>query len=273
MSTIATLAAEARSALAGSFNGTLTGPDDAGYDEARSVYNAMIDRRPGLVARCTSAADVAAVIGFARSQNALIAVRGGGHNGGGLGVCDEGVVIDLAGINSIDVDASARTVRVGGGCLWKDVDAATHEVGGAVPCGIIGTTGVGGLTLGGGIGHISRKHGLTVDNLLEAEVVLADGSIVRASADEHSDLYWALRGGGGNFGVVTTFTYRMRPVGTIVGGPTFWSIDDSAAVLKAYREFLPSAPRDLNGWFAFVTVPPVPVFPEELHGRKMAAIV
>ena len=161
MSTIATLAAEARSALAGSFNGTLTGPDDAGYDEARSVYNAMIDRRPGLVARCTSAADVAAVIGFARSQNALIAVRGGGHNGGGLGVCDEGVVIDLAGINSIDVDASARTVRVGGGCLWKDVDAATHEVGGAVPCGIIGTTGVGGLTLGGGIGHIARSGGLS----------------------------------------------------------------------------------------------------------------
>ena len=136
MSTIATLAAEARSALAGSFNGTLTGPDDAGYDEARSVYNAMIDRRPALVARCTSAADVAAVIGFARSQNVLIAVRGGGHNGGGLGVVDDGVVIDLAGINSIDVDASARTVRVGGGCVWKDVDAATHEVGGTVPCGM-----------------------------------------------------------------------------------------------------------------------------------------
>src|SRR6478672_6559079 len=227
MSTIATLAAEARSALAGSFNGTLTGPDDAGYDEARSVYNAMIDRRPALVARCTSAADVAAVIGFARSQNALIAVRGGGHNGGGLGVVDDGVVIDLAGINGIDVDAAARTVRVGGGCVWKDVDAATHEVGGTVPCGIIGTTGVGGLT----------------------------------------------RGGGGNFGVVTAFTFKMQPVSMVVAGPTFWSLDDAAEVMRAYREFLPAAPRELNGWFAFVTVPPVPVFPEELHGRKMAAIV
>ncbi|HEV8450215.1 MAG TPA: FAD-binding oxidoreductase [Gaiellales bacterium] len=273
MSTIATLAAEARSALAGSFNGTLTGPDDAGYDEARSVYNGMIDRRPGLVARCTSAADVAAVIGFARSQNALIAIRGGGHNGGGLGVCDDGVVIDLTGINSIDVDASARTVRVGGGCVWKDVDAATHEAGGAVPCGIIGTTGVGGLTLGGGIGHIARSGGLSIDNLLEAEVVLADGSIVRASDDENPELFWALRGGGGNFGVVTAFTFKMQPVGMVVAGPTFWSLDDAAAVMRAYREFLPAAPRELNGWFAFVTVPPVPAFPEQLHGRKMAAIV
>ena len=164
-------------------------------------------------------------------------------------------------------------MRVGGGCLWKDVDAATHEVGGAVPCGIIGTTGVGGLTLGGGIGHIARSGGLSIDNLLEAEVVLADGSIVRASADENPELFWALRGGGGNFGVVTSFTFKMQPVSMVVAGPTFWSLDDAAAVMRAYREFLPAAPRELNGWFAFVTVPPVPAFPEELHGRKMAAIV
>ena len=274
MSTIATLAAEARSALAGSFNGTLTGPDDAGYDEARSVYNAMIDRRPGLVARCTSAADVAAVIGFARSQNALIAVRGGGHNGGGLGVCDDGVVIDLAGINSIDVDAAARTVRVGGGCVWKEVDAATHEAGRRRPCGIIGTTGVGGLTLGGGIGHIARSGGLTIDNLLEAEVVLADGSIVRAVGRREP-------------GAVLGAPRRRRQLrrGHVVHVPDAagrawsWPVPPSgrwttsAAVMRAYREFLPAAPRELNGWFAFVTVPPVPAFPEELHGRKMAAIV
>ena len=272
MSTIAPLADAARTQLTG-FTGELIGPGDAGYDEARSVYNAMIDRRPALIAYCTSPADVAAVIAFARAHDTLIAVRGGGHNGGGLGVVDDGVVIDLSRINSVDVDAGARTVRVGGGCVWKDVDAATHEAGGAVPCGIIGTTGCGGLTLGGGIGHIARSGGLTIDNLLEAEVVLADGSIVRAAADENADLFWAIRGGGGNFGVVTSFLYRMQPVSMVVAGPTFWSIDDSADVLRAYREFLPAAPRELNGWFAFVTVPPVPVFPEELHGRKVAAIV
>jgi FAD/FMN-containing dehydrogenase len=272
MSTIATLADAARSQLTG-FGGELIGPGDAGYDDARAVYNAMIDRRPALIANCTSPSDVAAVVGFARERGALLAVRGGGHNGGGLGVCDDGVVIDLSRINSIDVDQSARTVRVGGGCLWKDVDAATHEAGGAVPCGIIGTTGVGGLTLGGGIGNIARSGGLSIDNLLEAEVVLADGSIVRASASEHPDLFWALRGGGGNFGVVTSFLFRMQPVSMVVAGPTFWSIDDAAAVLRAYRGFITAAPRELNGWFAFVTVPPVPIFPEELHGRKMAAVV
>src|SRR6476661_5106135 len=196
------------------------------------------------------------------------------RRGGSLGSCRQlQRHPDGAGINSIDVDAAARTVRVGGGCVWKDVDAATHEAGGTVPCGIIGTTGVGGLTLGGGIGHIARSGGLTIDNLLEAEVVLADGSIVRASADENPELFWALRGGGGNFGVVTAFTFKMQPVSMVVAGPTFWSLDDAAEVMRAYREFLPAAPRELNGWFAFVTVPPVPVFPEELHGRKMAAIV
>jgi FAD/FMN-containing dehydrogenase len=272
MSTIAALADAARSQLTG-FAGDLVGPGDAGYDEARAVYNAMIDRHPALIAYCTSPADVAAVIAFARTQDALIAIRGGGHNGGGLGVVDDGVVIDLSRINSIEVDAEARTVRVGGGCLWKDVDAATHEAGGAVPCGVIGTTGVGGLTLGGGIGNIARSGGLTIDNLLEVEMVLADGSIVRAAPDENGDLFWAVRGGGGNFGVVTSFVYRMQPVSMVNAGPTFWSIDDAAEVLRAYREFLPAAPRRLNGWFAFVTVPPVPIFPEELHGRKVAAMV
>jgi len=272
MATTTSLVDQARAALT-DFGGTLIGPSDGSYDEERAVYNAMIDRRPALIAQCTTPADVAAVIGFARQAGADIAIRGGGHNGGGLGTVDDGVVIDLSPMKSIDIDEAGGTVRVGGGCTWGEVDAATHEVGMAVPCGIIGTTGVGGLTLGGGIGHLARNYGLTIDNLLEAEVVLADGSIVRASADEHPDLFWALRGGGGNFGVVTTFTFRMRPVSIVQAGPTFWAIEDSEAVLTAYRDFIVAAPRELNGWFAFVTVPPVPVFPEELHGRKAAAIV
>ncbi len=272
MGTTTTLEEAARRELSG-FGGELIGPGDAGYDEARSVYNAMIDRRPGLIARCTSTADVAAAIGFAREHGVLLAVRGGGHNGGGLGICDDGVVIDLSPMREIHVDAAAHTVRAAGGCTWREVDAATHEVGQATPCGIIGTTGVGGLTLGGGIGNISRKHGLTIDSLLEAEMVLADGSVVTANEHTHSDLHWAIRGGGGNFGVVTSFLFRTHPVSTVVAGPTFWSLEDAPAVMRHYREFLPAAPRELNGWFAFLTVPPVDMFPAELHGRKVCGVV
>ena len=200
-------------------------------------------------------------------------MRGGGHNGGGLGTCDDGVVIDLSAFKQIDVDPAARTVRVGGGCTWGEVDAATGEHGLATPSGIIATTGVGGLTLGGGLGHLTRKFGLAIDNLLEAEVVLADGRVVRASADEHPDLFWALRGGGGNFGVVTSFLFRLHEVGTIIGGPTFWPVEQGAEVLSVYREFLPAAPRELNGFFAFCTVPPAPPFPEHLHMRKVCGVV
>jgi FAD/FMN-containing dehydrogenase len=164
-------------------------------------------------------------------------------------------------------------VRVGGGCTWAEVDRATQEHGLATPCGIISTTGVGGLTLGGGIGHLTRKYGLTIDNLLEAEVVLADGERVRASADENAELFWALRGGGGNFGVVTSFLFRAHPVGTVVAGPTFWPIEQAADVMRAYREFLPQAPRELNGFFAFHFVPPAPPFPEELHTRLVCGVV
>jgi FAD/FMN-containing dehydrogenase len=273
MSTTVSAAAAARRELAGDFGGELIGPEDSGYDEARKVYNGMIDRRPGLIARCTSAADVAKAIGAARKHDLLLAVRGGGHNGAGLGTCDDGLVIDLSPLKSIEVDPEARTARVGGGCTWGEVDAATGEHGLATPSGIISTTGVGGLTLGGGLGHLTRKFGLTIDNLLEAEMVLASGEVVRVNADEHPDLYWAIRGGGGNFGVVTSFLFRLHEVGTIFGGPTFWPVEQAEEVMSAYREFLPSAPRELNGFFAFHTVPPAPPFPEEIHLRKVCGVV
>jgi FAD/FMN-containing dehydrogenase len=255
------------------FRGRLIGRDDPGYDEARAVYNAMIDRRPALIARCADAGDVAAAIAYARERGLLVAVRGGGHNGAGLGTCDDGVVIDLSGLKAIEVDPRSRTVRVGGGCTWGEVDRATGEHGLATPSGIISTTGVGGLTLGGGLGHLTRRFGLTIDNLLEAELVLADGRQVRANADEHPELFWAIRGGGGNFGVVTSFLFRLHEVGTIFGGPTFWPVELGAEVLAAYRDFLPGAPRELNGFFCFHTVPPGPPFPEEIHLREVCGIV
>jgi hypothetical protein len=272
MSTMTTPAQAARQELT-EFRGRLIGPGDGDYDEARAVYNAMIDKRPALIARCADADDVATAVGFARDHGLLLAVRGGGHNGAGLGTCDDGVVIDLSLLKDIEVDPANRTVRVGGGCTWSDVDSATNEHGLATPSGIISTTGVGGLTLGGGLGHLTRKYGLTIDNLLEAELVLASGERVRASSGENPDLFWAIRGGGGNFGVVTSFTFRLHEVGTVIGGPTFWPIEQGAEVLSAYREFLPSAPRELNGFFAFHTVPPGPPFPEEIHMRKVCGVV
>jgi FAD/FMN-containing dehydrogenase len=272
MSTVTTPAQAARQELSG-FKGQLIGPEDANYDEARKVYNAMIDKRPALIAQCASPDDVARTIAFAREHDLPLAIRGGGHNGAGLGTVDDGVVIDLSLLKTVEVDAQARTVRVGGGCTWAEVDRATGEHGLATPSGIISTTGVGGLTLGGGIGHLTRKCGLTIDNLLEAELVLANGERVRASADENPDLYWAIMGGGRNFGVVTTFVFRLHEVGTIFGGPTFWPVELGAEVLTAYREFLPAAPRELNGFFAFHTVPPGPPFPEEIHLRKVCGVV
>jgi len=272
MATTETLSSAARAELRG-LTGEIIGPEDSGYDEARKVHNGMIDRSPGVVIRAASADDVAAGIGFARSHDVPLAIRGGGHSAPGLGTIDDGVVIDLAPLSAVNVDAAGRTVAVGGGATLTQVDAATAEVGMATPLGILGTTGVGGLTLGGGIGHLARKHGLTIDNLLGADVVLADGSKVTASPDENADLFWALRGGGGNFGVVTEFRYRLHPVSTVIAGPTFWSLDDTEAVMKRYREFIPQAPRELNGFFAFATVPPVEPFPAELHGRKVSAVV
>jgi FAD/FMN-containing dehydrogenase len=272
VSTYITPASAARQELDG-FRGRLIGPDDADYDEARRVFNAMIDKRPALIARCESADDVSAMLAFARAHDLLVAVRGGGHNGAGLGTCDGGVVIDLEALDDVQVDAEARTARVGGGCTWGTVDGATGAFGLATPSGIISTTGVGGLTLGGGLGHLTRKCGLTIDSLIGADVVLADGSQVHASATEHPDLFWALRGGGGNFGVVTSSLFRLHEVGTVIGGPTFWPVEQGAEVLSAYREFLPSAPRELNGFFAFHTVPPGPPFPEAIHMRKVCGVV
>src|SRR3954447_21727811 len=272
MSTGSSAASAARQEVT-SFGGRLIGPEDADYDEARQVYNAMIDKRPALIARCADSDDVVKAVGFARDHDLLLAIRGGGHNGAGLGSCDDGVVVDLSPMKNIEGDPDARTARVGGGCTWGEVDAATNEQGLATPSGIISTTGVGGLTLGGGLGHLTRKCGLAIDNLLEAEMVLANGEVVRASADENPDLFWAIRGGGGNFGVVTSFLFRLHEVGTIIGGPTFWPVEESTDVLSAYREFLPAAPRELNGFFAFVTVPPGDPFPEEIHLRKVCGVV
>jgi FAD/FMN-containing dehydrogenase len=257
----------------GRFEGKLIGPDDSDYDEARSLFNAMIDKRPALIARCASADDATKAVKFAREHDLAIAIRGGAHNGAGLGSVDDGVVIDLSLLRDVEVDPEARTVRVGGGCTWAEVDAATNEHGLATPSGIISTTGVGGLTLGGGLGHLTRKCGLAIDNLLEAEVVLANGEQVTASADENPDLYWALRGGGGNFGVVTSFVFRLHEVGTVIAGPTFWPVESGAEVLRAYRDFLPNAPRELNAFFLFGSVPPAPPFPEELHLRKICGVV
>jgi len=202
-----------------------------------------------------------------------VSVRGGGHNAGGLGVCDDGLVIDLSRIKYVRVNPAERTVRVGGGCTWADVDHATHAFGLAVPSGIISTTGVGGLTLGGGMGHLTRQYGLTIDNLLAADVVLSDGSMVVASADENTDLFWAIRGGGGNFGVVTSFLFQAHPVHTVCAGPMLWDLDQAADIMKWYREFIGHAPEEINGFFAFLTVPPGPPFPEALHFKKMCALV
>ena len=261
-------------ALEEGLRGRLVRPNSNGYEAARAVYNAMIDRRPAAVALCADVADV--LMAVRRRTRARRARRGAGwraQRAGGLGVCDGGLVIDLSALRGVRVDPAARTAQVEGGCTWGDVDHATHAFGLATPSGIISTTGVGGLTLGGGLGHLARRYGLTIDNLLAADVVLADGTFVTASADEHPDLFWALRGGGGNFGVVTSFRFRCHPVSTVIAGPLFYDLADAGDVLRWYREFLPAAGRDLNGFFLFGAVPPAPPFPEHLHARKVCGVM
>ncbi len=253
-------------------HGDVITSDDERYDEARKVYNAMIDKRPALVVSCRDVADVQAALAFGRANGLDIAVRGGGHNGAGFGTVDGGLVIDLTPMRWTRVDPSARTAEIGGGSTMGDVDHATHGFGLATPVGVISTTGVG-LMLGGGVGNLSRKHGLAIDNIVSADVVLADGSFVRADENENADLLWAIRGGGGNFGVVTSLTSKLHPVSTVVAGPIIWPLDQAAEVLAWYREFLPAQPDEVNGFFAFLTVPPGPPFPEELHMQKVCAVL
>jgi FAD/FMN-containing dehydrogenase len=252
--------------------GGLLEPGEQGYEQARKVYNAMIDRHPAMIVRCVDAADVIYSVNFARENGITLAVRGGGHNGPGLGTCDDGLVIDLSEMKGVRVDPSNQTVRVEGGCVWGDVDHATHPFGLAVPTGFVSSTGVGGLTLGGGSGYLTRKYGLTIDNLLSVDMVLADGRFVTASAKENPDLFWAVRGGGGNYGVVTSFLFQGRPVGIVYGGPIFWSLDNTEQVLKYWQDLMLNGPDDLYGWFGFVTIPPVPMFPKEHHLKKMCVI-
>lgn len=247
-------------------------PDDVEYNETRKIYNAMIDKRPGMFVKCVDVADVIYSVNFGRENDLLVAVRGGGHNGGGLGLCNEGMVIDLSGIKFVQVDTTTNIVKVGGGNLWGEVDHATHPFGLAVPAGIISTTGVGGLTLGGGVGYLSRKYGLTIDNLLEAEMVLANGSFVTVNANQNTDLFWAIRGGGGNFGIVTSFKFQAHPVKTIIGGPSLWPIERIEEIMAWYEEFLTNASDDLNGFIATMVIPGPP-FPEILHNKMFCGIV
>lgn len=253
--------------------GQLITPNDSVYDTARAVYNGMIDKRPALIAQCVDVADVMAAINFARDSGMPLAVRGGGHNGPGLGTVDKGLVIDLQRMKGIRIDPSARTAQVQGGCTWGDVDHAGQAFGLTTPSGFISSTGVGGLTLGGGIGYLSRKYGLTIDNLIGVDLVLADGSFVTANANQNPDLFWAVRGGGGNFGVVTSFEFKLHPVSTVYGGPMIWPIERATEILPMWRDYILNAPEDINGWFGFLTVPPVAPFPEQFHNKKMCAIV
>jgi FAD/FMN-containing dehydrogenase len=258
----------------GRFAGRLLEPGDAEYDDARSIWNGAIDRKPGLIARCAGVEDVAHAVRFAADHQLISSIRSGGHGVGGLALCDEGLVIDLSATRRIDVDRSERTVRVDAGVLLGELDAATQPFGLAVPAGIVTHTGVAGLALGGGIGWLMRRHGLTVDSLLSAEVVLADGTTVQASEDRDPDLFWALRGGGGNFGVVTSFRFRAHEVGpTILGGPALFGLERAEDVMGFYREWASAAPRELTTILNFRTAPPAPWVPEHLHGVSVLAVV
>ena len=259
------------------FKSTLRGQliqrDDPGYDEARKLYNGMIDKRPLYIARCFDVADVISAVNFGRENDLLTAIRSGGHNGPGLGSCDNGLVIDLSLIKGVRVDPVNRTARVGAGCVQGDADHAGHVFGLAVPAGIVSTTGIAGLTLGGGHGYLTRKYGLTIDNLLEADVVLADGRFVTASSAQEEDLFWALRGGGGNFGVVTSFLYRTQPVKMVYGGPMFWNWKEARGIMQWYREFLPKAPLEFCPFLGLKRVPSTDPFPKDLWGKKICALI
>ena len=267
------MATETIERLSERVSGEVITPDDAGYEEARKVYNAMIDRRPNVVVRCTSTDDVVAAVNYARENELPVAVRAGGHSVPGFGTGDDAVVVDLTGMTDVQVDPDARTARAQGGATWGTFNDATHAHGLATTGGIISTTGVGGLTLGGGIGYLARGAGLSCDNLISAEVVTAAGQQVTANEAENEDLFWALRGGGGNFGVVTSFEFRLQQVKDIYGGPMFFEIEDAGSVLRFYREFIKDAPEELGGFPAWQIAPPLPFIPEDRHGEPFMAFV
>ncbi len=257
-----------------SFRGELIRPDDAGYDEHRKVWNGSIDRRPALIARCTGVADIRAAIRLARSQDLLVAVRGGGHSFPGLSVCDDGMLIDLGLMKGIRVDPEGRTARVQAGVLLGELDRETQEFGLAVPSGIVTHTGMAGLTLGGGIGWVMRKYGLTIDQLLSVDVVTADGELVRASEDQNVDLFWGVRGGGGNFGIVTEFEFRLNPVGPyVMAGPVFWPMEDAPEVLRFYRDWIADCPDELMTIAVQRRAPALPIVPPDLVGKLVVAVV
>ncbi|GAA0509565.1 oxidoreductase [Saccharopolyspora subtropica] len=253
--------------------GDVISAHDERYDEVRRVHNAMIDRHPRAVVRCVNAGDVMAGVDYARENGLDLAMRGGGHSVPGFGTCDDGVVVDLSPMRGVRVDPAARTARAEGGATWGDFNAATHAFGLATTGGIISTTGIAGLTLGGGIGYLARGHGLSCDNLISADVVTASGEFVVADEQQHDDLFWALRGGGGNFGVVTSFEYRLGPVGDIYGGPIFFDVDQAATVLRSFREIIADAPEELGAFPAFQIAPPLPFIPENRHGDTLVAVV
>ncbi len=261
------------SQLKQSLRGKLIQPNDDDYEAARKVYNGMIDKKPALIAKCMNVADVITAVNFGRENNVLTAIRSGGHNGGGLGICEGGIVIDLSMMKGIYVDVEAQTAWVEAGCTLGDLDHATHAFGLATPSGIFSTTGIGGITLGGGLGHLSRQFGLAIDNLLEVNIVLADGSYIKANAKKNEDLFWALRGGGGNFGVVTSFLFKLHPLSIVYAGPMLWELNEAEEVLRWYQDLIKKAPDELSGFFAFLTVPPFPPFPEHLHLKKMCGVV
>ena len=259
--------------LRDSIHGLVIGPDHGGYDEARSIWNGAIDRRPACIARCTGVADVVAAVRFARERELPVAVRSAGHGVGGHAICDGGLVIDLSPMQGIRVDPAGRTARAEAGVLWGELDRETQLHGLATVGGIVTHTGIAGLTLGGGIGWLMRKHGATVDNLVSVDVVTAEGELLTASEDQNPDLFWGLRGGGGNFGIVTSFEYRLHPVGPIVlAGPIFHRLEDAREVLRFYREFIAAAPDELTTIFDLSVAPPLPFLPEDVHGNPIVMV-
>ena len=260
-------------AFIASLSGRSLRPGDEDYDVARRVNNAMIDRKPRIIVQCADVADIVRCIRFAREQQLTLSVRAGGHSASGLAIAEDGLVVDLTMMKSVDVGPAAREARVGGGCTWRDFDRVTHAYGLATPGGVISTTGVGGLTLGGGFGHLTRRFGLSCDNVLSAEVVLADGTLVTASDQENVDLFWAIRGGGGNFGIVTSFKFKLHPVSTVYAGPVFYPLEQSGAALQFFADFMKNAPRELSAFFAFLIVPPWEEYPAHLHLKTLCGVV